>query len=367
MPNRLSFAGTPRPFAAFLALCAGLLAALPVRAQQPLLDSTYPAPRFVSILPAGGKAGTVVEATVAGVDFDEPEKLLFSSPGFKAELVPPPPPDPKVKAPPRPARQPNVPETAVFKITVPPDAPLGITDVRFVGKWGVSNPLRLHGRRPARGHGKGAEQRCAAGPARRDEHHRQRHDRQRRRCGLLRLRRQKRAARPRQLPGLHHRQPPFAGRAGVRRQESHGRVRPQLQRQRRPRRLRPARRRRLLRPGLRVHEHGQHPRRPLRILLPTHGLHQSVDRRHFPGRRRAGQADAGDDLRPQPAGRPARPVRRAGRPRAGQAHGHRHRPDRPRRPESVELRRPPAAQRLRAGRLRVPRPRPPPARPTPSC
>ncbi len=140
MPNRLSFAGTPRPFAAFLALCAGLLAALPVRAQQPLLDSTYPAPRFVSILPAGGKAGTVVEATVAGVDFDEPEKLLFSSPGFKAELVPPPPPDPKVKAPPRPARQPNVPETAVFKITVPPDAPLGITDVRFVGKWGVSNP-----------------------------------------------------------------------------------------------------------------------------------------------------------------------------------------------------------------------------------
>ena len=97
MPNRLSFAGTPRPFAAFLALCAGLLAALPARAQQPLLDSTYPAPRFVSILPAGGKAGTVVEATVAGVDFDEPEKLLFSSPGFKAELVPPPPPDPKAR------------------------------------------------------------------------------------------------------------------------------------------------------------------------------------------------------------------------------------------------------------------------------
>lgn len=54
--------------------------------------------------------------------------------------MPPPPPDPKVKAPPPPARQPNVPETAVFKITVPADAPLGVADVRFVGKWGVSNP-----------------------------------------------------------------------------------------------------------------------------------------------------------------------------------------------------------------------------------
>ena len=138
MSFRLSFAGTPRPVPAFLSLCAGLLAALTAHAQQPLLDSSYPAPRFVSISPPGARAGTVVEATVAGVDFDEPEKLLFSTPGFQADLVPPPPPDPK--APPPPPRQPNVPVTAVFKITVPPDAPLGNTDVRFVGKWGVSNP-----------------------------------------------------------------------------------------------------------------------------------------------------------------------------------------------------------------------------------
>ena len=129
----------PRP-AALLAFAVLLLAVPPTQAQQPLLDSTYPSPRFISIEPAGGKAGTVVEADVAGVDFDEPEKLLFSSPGFKAELVQALPPDPK--APPRGRRrqQPSVSTTAVFKITIPPDAPLGITDIRLVGKWGVSNP-----------------------------------------------------------------------------------------------------------------------------------------------------------------------------------------------------------------------------------
>ncbi len=138
MPFRLSRAGTRRPVPAFLlALGAALLAALPARAQQPLLDATFPQPRLVSVLPAGGKAGTVVEVTCTGVDLEEPEKLLFSSPGFKADLVPPPPPDPK--APPPQPRQPNQPVTAVFKIAIPADAPLGITDVRFVGKWGVSN------------------------------------------------------------------------------------------------------------------------------------------------------------------------------------------------------------------------------------
>ncbi|HVS35520.1 MAG TPA: hypothetical protein VMS17_08060, partial [Gemmataceae bacterium] len=137
MPNRLSIAGTPRIVAACLLAFGAVLSA---RAQQPVLDSTYPAPRFVSITPAGAKAGTTVEATVAGVDFDEPEKLLFSAPGFKADLVPPPPPDPKAPPQPQQPKEPNVPTTAVFKITVPADAPLGITDVRFAGKWGVSNP-----------------------------------------------------------------------------------------------------------------------------------------------------------------------------------------------------------------------------------
>ena len=99
-----------------------------------MLDATYPQPRLVSVLPAGGKAGTVVEVTCTGVDLEEPERLLFSNPALKAELVPPPPPDPKKPAPP------NAPKpAAVFKITIPADAPLGFQDVRLVNKWGVSN------------------------------------------------------------------------------------------------------------------------------------------------------------------------------------------------------------------------------------
>ena len=135
MPIRLSRAGTRRCFRpSLLVLGAALLAAAPARAQQPLLDATYPQPRLVSVLPAGGKAGSVVEVACTGVDLEEPEQLLFSNSGLKAELAPPPPPDPK-KPP-----QPNAPKPpAVFKVTIPADAPLGFQDVRLVNKWGVSN------------------------------------------------------------------------------------------------------------------------------------------------------------------------------------------------------------------------------------
>ena len=138
MPFRLSRAGTRRRVPAFaLALGAAFLAALPAQAQQPPADATFPQPRLVSVLPCGGKAGTVVEATLTGVDLDEPEKLLFSDPGLKAELVPPPPPPPPdPKKPP----QPNAPKPpVVFKVAIPADAPPGFHDVRFAGKWGVSN------------------------------------------------------------------------------------------------------------------------------------------------------------------------------------------------------------------------------------
>jgi hypothetical protein len=133
---RLSRAGTRRPVPFFLlVLGAGLVAVPPALAQQPLPDSTFPSPRLLSVSPPGAKAGTVVDVTFAGTDLDEPEKLLFSIPGFKADLVPPPPPDPKAPKP-----QPNAPKPpAVYKVTVPPDAPLGVADVRIAGKWGVSN------------------------------------------------------------------------------------------------------------------------------------------------------------------------------------------------------------------------------------
>ncbi len=152
MPFRLSSAGTRRPVPFFLlALGAGLVAALPALAQQPLPDSTFPAPRLISVSPAGAKAGAVVELTLAGIDLDEPENLLFSIPGFKADLAPPPAdakttdaktaeakaPDAKKPSRRRPKGPP--PTTIVYKVVVPPDASLGVADVRIAGKWGVSN------------------------------------------------------------------------------------------------------------------------------------------------------------------------------------------------------------------------------------
>ncbi len=105
----------------------------PVWAQQN--PPGWPVPRLELIMPVGGKVGSVVEVTLTGTDLDEPQMLLFSHPAIKAEYVPPPPPpaaDPKKPKPP--AGPPK------FKVTIPPDAPLGTHDVRFVGKFGVSNP-----------------------------------------------------------------------------------------------------------------------------------------------------------------------------------------------------------------------------------
>src|SRR5439155_26073464 len=75
-----------------------------------------------------------------------PQGLFFSQPGIKAELiVPPAPPPPDPKKPPPPAAskagaKPAPPANPKFKITIAPDTPLGIHDVRVVNKWGVSNP-----------------------------------------------------------------------------------------------------------------------------------------------------------------------------------------------------------------------------------
>jgi hypothetical protein len=111
------------------------LTASPVLAQpQPSL----PLPRLTIVTPPGAKIGTTVEVTLTGVDLEEPTGLLFSHPGLKAEFLPPPappPPDPK-----KPDAKPAPPGPPKFKVTVAGDAPLGVHDLRFVGKYGVSNP-----------------------------------------------------------------------------------------------------------------------------------------------------------------------------------------------------------------------------------
>ncbi|WP_439631166.1 hypothetical protein [Gemmata sp.] len=129
----------------------GLVACGTAAAQQ-APPPGLPTARIGTVFPAGAKAGppqkvtalgvTVAadELTVTGTDLDEPERLYFSHPGITGTFVPPPeqPIDPKKKDPP-PAKKANA-TAHKFKVAVAADVPPGTYDVRFVGKYGVSNP-----------------------------------------------------------------------------------------------------------------------------------------------------------------------------------------------------------------------------------
>lgn len=101
-----------------------------------------PSPRLLAVTPAGGQQGTSFEVTLAGQSLEEPQELIFSIPGAKAEYLAP------TAAPmiePQRGRQQRGmaagPLTAVkFKLTLPEKAPLGIHDIRVVTKAGISNP-----------------------------------------------------------------------------------------------------------------------------------------------------------------------------------------------------------------------------------
>jgi hypothetical protein len=121
-----------------LALTIGA-AVLGSTATAQLLDSALPSTRLLTVFPPGGKAGTTVEVAFTGADLEEPEQMLFSHPGIKAEpIVPPIPPPADPKNPPK--QPPPRPPVTKFKVTIPADVSLGVHDVRIVNKWGVSNP-----------------------------------------------------------------------------------------------------------------------------------------------------------------------------------------------------------------------------------
>ena len=81
------------------------------------------------IYPPGATAGSTNEITVAGTDLDEPTGLHFCDPRLTATAKP------------GTANQ--------FLIIVPPEVSEGVVDVRFVGRFGVSNPRAfVVGRRP---------------------------------------------------------------------------------------------------------------------------------------------------------------------------------------------------------------------------
>lgn len=117
-----------------------LLAACGTAAAQP--PPGLPSARVQHAFPGGVKVGTTVEITVTGTDTEEPEKLLFAHPGLKGEYIAPPKevPDPKDPKKTVPAPKVNPAGPHKFKVTASADVPPGLYDLRFVGKWGVSNP-----------------------------------------------------------------------------------------------------------------------------------------------------------------------------------------------------------------------------------
>jgi hypothetical protein len=87
----------------------------------------FPFARLFTIMPPGGKVGSAVEVTIGGADLEEAAALYFSHPGIKAERVPDP-----MKAGSFVANK--------FKVTIDGNVPLGIHDVRAIGRFGISNP-----------------------------------------------------------------------------------------------------------------------------------------------------------------------------------------------------------------------------------
>src|SRR5438105_3400426 len=106
--------------------------AVPASAQQNL--PPLPQPRLQTVFPCGAKAGATVEVAFTGTDMDEPDGLIFSHAGLKAEpIIPPEPPaDPKKPMPPpmpQKGRTRPVPVVSKFKVSVAPDVPPGSYDV----------------------------------------------------------------------------------------------------------------------------------------------------------------------------------------------------------------------------------------------
>ncbi len=103
---------------------AGLLlaAATPVFGQLPQA-------RLYAVYPAGGQRGTAVDAaTLTGADLDDAHALYFSHPGITAA--------PKTNV----VNGQPQPVPGQFVVTIAGDVPVGIYDVRAIGRFGISNP-----------------------------------------------------------------------------------------------------------------------------------------------------------------------------------------------------------------------------------
>lgn len=84
------------------------------------LAQILPVARLSTVFPAGAARGTETVVTVSGTDLEEPQALLFSDARVTARVTPT--------------------NSSAFVVTVPAEVPPGLIDVRWAGRFGVSNP-----------------------------------------------------------------------------------------------------------------------------------------------------------------------------------------------------------------------------------
>ena len=84
-----------------------------------------PLPRLLTLMPMGGQAGTTVEVTLTGENIESVTEMLFSTP--------------KITAVPVKDEKGAVVENK-FVLTIAPDAPIGVHDVRVMSRLGISSP-----------------------------------------------------------------------------------------------------------------------------------------------------------------------------------------------------------------------------------
>ncbi|HZN60121.1 MAG TPA: hypothetical protein VFD71_18760, partial [Planctomycetota bacterium] len=101
----------------------------------PSLLAQLPGSKLFTVSPAGGKAGTTFDVTIGGEDLDEARALYFSQPGVTAV---------RKMQPPGPFQRVPQPVSNVFTVTIAADCPVGVCDVRTVGRFGASNPRAFH-------------------------------------------------------------------------------------------------------------------------------------------------------------------------------------------------------------------------------
>jgi hypothetical protein len=111
-----------------VALFWSIVCATTALAQVP---PTLPNPRLNWLFPAGGQIGKTVDVTVSGDDLDQAKELVFSHRGITAKLR---------TAPSGLGQTGRQPVYGSFDVSIAPQVPPGVYELRVLGKFGLSNP-----------------------------------------------------------------------------------------------------------------------------------------------------------------------------------------------------------------------------------